>query len=461
MRPTPPPAPEAGRSADGLDVAAEPLKRELTRLAIAVIAINGIVGAGIFGLPAEAARLTGAFSPAIFLACGLLMSTLMLSFAQAASYFRGTGGPILYVTTAFGPFAGFQAGWVLYVGRVTSLAANANLLATYLGGYVPGAEAGAGRIAVLAGLAGLFAWINVIGIRQGVGSLMAITVAKFAPLVLFVIVGLAFLRPGAFADAVLPSYGGFGEAVLLVFYAFIGFESALIPAGESRNPTRDIPRALIATAGAATVLYVLIQAISVAVMPNLAGSTRPLADAAGLMMGAGGAALISFAAIMSILGNYAQSVLSAPRMTYALARAGSLPAWLGRVHERYRTPHVSIAVYCLLGLALGAAGTFVQLAVMSSLARLVGYLLSLAALPALRRKFGRAASAFHLPGGGAIPAAAFVICLWLVAQVRFEAVWKTAILIAVGAVLYEVARRRGAAGAGPSEADAPPDTRHS
>lgn len=444
-----------------LDPGPEPLRRELTRLSIAVIAINGIVGAGIFGLPAEAARLTGPFSPVIFLICGLLMSTLMLSFAQASSYFRGTGGPILYVTTAFGPFAGFQAGWVLYVGRVTSLAANANLFATYLGAYVPGADAGPGRVVVLALLALVFAWINIAGIRQGIGSLMAITVAKFVPLVVFVLVGLTFLAPEAFADASLPAYSGFGEAVLLVFYAFIGFESALIPAGESRNPTRDIPRALIATAAAATILYVLIQTISVAVTPDLAETTRPLAVAAGMMMGPAGAALISFAALMSILGNYAQSVLSAPRMTYALARAGSLPAWLGTVHGRYRTPHVSIAVYCVLGFALGAAGTFVQLAVMSSLARLVGYLLSLGALPALRRRFGEAEDAFRLPGGPTIPAAAFVICVWLVAQVRFEAVWKTAILIAVGAVLYEVARRRGTAGPGSSEADPRPDTRHS
>ncbi len=420
----------------------EPLRRELTRLALIALALNSMIGAGIFGLPAGAARLTGLFSPVLFLLCGVLMATLMLSFAQASSYFQVTGGPILYAGTAFGPFVGFQTGWLLYVGRATALAANANLLATYMGIYIPAVNDGAGRASVIVGVAVLFAWLNITSVKQGMGAIFAISVFKFVPLLVFVLVGLTYVRPEMFAGAVVPSLGTLGEAALLVFYAFVGFEGALIPAGESKDPKRDVPRALLATALLGTLLYVGIQVVAVALTPNLADSTRPLADAASVFMGSFGVAMISFAAMASILGNLASSVLAAPRMTYALAREGSLPSLLGAVHTRFQTPYVSILLYLGLGVSLGLAGTFTQLAVMSSLARLVGYTTSLAALPRLKKRFGGEAKAMQLPGGFAIPAAGLVICVWLMLQVQWEAVWKTALLIAFGSALYLIARRK-------------------
>ena len=420
----------------------EPLRRELTRLALIALALNSMIGAGIFGLPAGAARLTGLFSPVLFLLCGLLMATLMLSFAQASSYFQVTGGPILYAGTAFGPFVGFQTGWLLYVGRATALAANANLLATYMGIYVPAVNDGAGRAAVIIGVAVIFAWLNITSVKQGMGAILAISIFKFVPLLVFVFVGLTYVRPEMFAGAELPPIGTLGEAALLVFYAFVGFEGALIPAGESKDPKRDVPRALLATALLGTMLYVGIQGVAVALTPNLADSTRPLADAASVFMGSFGVAMISFAAMASILGNLASSVLAAPRMTYALAREGSLPSLLGAVHTRFQTPYVSILLFLVLGVSLGLAGTFTQLAVMSSLARLVGYTTSLAALPRLKKRFGGEAKAMQLPGGFAIPAAGLVICVWLMLQVQWEAVWKTALLIAFGSALYLIARRK-------------------
>ncbi len=421
--------------------APEPLKRELGRIALALLALNSMIGAGIFGLPADAARLTGLFSPVLFLLCGLLMATLMLSFAQAASYFQGTGGPILYAGTAFGPFVGFQTGWLLYAGRATAIAANANLFATYLGTYVPAVNDGLGRALVIVSLGVLFAVVNVTGVKQGMGAILAISVAKFVPLLVFVLVGLTHVQPALFADTTVPSIGTIGEAALVVFYAFVGFEGALVPAGESRDPRRDLPKALLVTALGGTILYVGIQVVTVALTPDLARSTRPLADAAAVFMGTGGVAMLSFAAMASILGNYASSVLAAPRMTYALAREGSLPAAFGTVHARWQTPHVSILAFIVLGVSLGVSGTFTQLAVLSALTRLIGYTTSLAALPRLARRFGHEAQAMHLPGGFTIPAAGLAICTWLMVQVRAEAVWKTALLVALGTLLYVLARR--------------------
>jgi amino acid transporter len=429
---------------------AEPLKRELGRIALALLALNSMIGAGIFGLPADAARLTGLFSPVLFLICGLLMATLMLSFAQASSYFQGTGGPILYAGTAFGPFVGFQTGWLLYAGRATAIAANANLFATYLGTYIPAVNDGAGRMLVIVGIGGLFAALNVTGVKQGMGAILAISVAKFVPLAVFVLVGLTYVRPVMFADMTVPSFGTLGEAALIVFYAFVGFEGALVPAGESKDPRRDLPKALFVTALGGTLLYIGIQIVSVALTPDLAGSTRPLADAAAVFMGPAGVAMLSFAAMASILGNYASSVLAAPRMTYALAREGSLPDAFARVHSRWQTPHVSILGFIVLGVTLGVSGTFTQLAVLSALTRLIGYTTSLAALPRLRARFGHEAQAMTLPGGFAIPAAGLAICGWLMLQVKFEAVWKTAVLVALGTALYLFARRSAARTSGAS-----------
>ncbi len=232
---------------------------------------------------------------------------------------------------------------------------------------------------------------------------------------------------------------------MIVFYAFVGFEGALVPAGESRDPRKDLPQALLVTALAGTILYVGIQVVSVALTPDLASSTRPLADAASVFMGPAGVAIISFAAMMSIIGNYASSVLAAPRMTYALAREGSLPSWMATVHPRFKTPHLSILAFLVLGVSLGLAGTFTQLAVISALTRLVGYTTSMLALPSLKRRFGHEPTALHLPGGFLIPAAGLTICVWLMAQVKWEAVWKTAVLVAIGTALYLAARWRSRA----------------
>jgi amino acid transporter len=428
----------------------EPLRRDLSRLAIATLALNGLIGAGIFGLPAEAARLTGAFSPAMFVVCGVLMSTLLLSFGQAASYFHGTGGPILYTQVAFGSFAGFQTGWILYVGRATSLAANSNLLATYAAQFAPGVDSGLAFVGFVFSLCALLTAVNVLGIRQGMRSVYVITIAKLVPLVVLVIAGLSFVSPEAFSTAERPSYGNFGEAALLLFYAFIGFEGSLIPAGESRNPRIDIPRALILTGVVTTVLYVLIQIVCVAVLPNLAEAKRPLAEAAGVMMGRAGAILISAGAIVSIVGNMAASVLTAPRMTYAMALDRGLPRWFASVHNMYHTPHVSIVFYGAIVFVMAVSGTFAWLAGMSTLARLVGYGACVATLPVLRRKLGEPEGFYRLPGGYTIPAIALGVCAWLLTQVNAVALLVTAGFVGAGAVLYAIARRSaGAASDGP------------
>jgi amino acid transporter len=251
-------------------------------------------------------------------------------------------------------------------------------------------------------------------------------------------------RPGVLLDVELPDYGTFGSATVLIFYGFIGFEGALFPAGESRDPQRDMPRALLWTLGGTTLIYVLVQAVCVMVLPDLATSEKPLAAAAAELVGPLGAAVMGAAAIVSIYGNNASSILTAPRMTYAMARDGGLPRFLAAVHPRWRTPHWSIVAYGVLTFGLAISGSFVWLAGMSTLTRLVGYGLCVAALPRLRRRFGAEAGAFHLPGGFVIPAVALVVCAWLLTQCELDALYVTLAFLLLGALLYAGSRRRAA-----------------
>lgn len=426
----------------------EPLSRQFTVVALWLLVINGIIGAGIFGIPSRAAQLLGEYSPLGFVLCGLLMAPIMLCFGEVSSYFRGTGGPILYTGTAFGRMVGFQTGWTFYVARMMAFAANINLLVSTLGYFIPGTGQGAARLFLLFVICGALTWVNVIGARQAMRSLGILTLLKLLPLV--VVIAAAFwLLPGSLLPQpqhVAPELAQWGTALIVLVYAFVGFESGLVPAAEARDPQRDMPRALIWALVVATLLYGLVQAVAVAVLPDLAASTRPLVDVAEVLMGPVGAALVMGAIVASVGGNVAGAMLSTPRASYMLARDGCLPAWFGMVHPRYNTPSRSVLFFGVASFALAAYGSFVWLASMSVLSRLLIYLLCIGAIPRLRSRFGEMAGRFHLPGGYLIPVLGMAVCVWLLLQVSLDAVLSTSVFLAVGSVLYLLARRERAAG---------------
>jgi APA family basic amino acid/polyamine antiporter len=418
-----------------------PLNRDIGQLGFAAIALNGVIGAGIFALPAVAAAKSGNFSPWLFLICAVLIMTVVLSFARAASFFRDTGGPIQYAGLAFGPFAGFQTGWLTYIGRLSALGANISLMVTYAGWFWEPLGSGLAHQLTVAMTFILLAIFNIIGVRQSMAVVFLFSALKLVPLVLLILIGMTHIQPGLVLQAGLPVTGTLGETILILLYAFVGFESAVVPAGEARNPRRDIPRAITITVLTITGVYFLIQLISVSVLPELASSSTPLADVAEILMGATGAALLTLGAVFSIGGNCSASMLSAPRMTYALARLGSLPAWFGRVHPRFHTPVNSIVFYAIIGLVLAVSGTFIWLAVISTLARLLSYILGVAALPVLERKIEKTEDQFRLPGGYFIPALSLLLCLWLVTFASMSAWLTTAIFFALGSVLYLASSR--------------------
>ncbi len=423
----------------------EPLVRRLTAVGIWMLAVNGMIGAGIFGVPAGAAALAGAWSPLVFVACAVLLGAVILCFAELAGHFRGTGGPILYARTAFGPFAGFQTGWAFYIARVTAFAANINLLVASVGFFWADAAEGVGRVSLLVLVVGLLTWVNVVGIRQAVRAIGVLTVLKFLPLVMLVAVGLTSLTPSAFGiGASAPLALSFGQAALLVVYAFVGWESAVVPAGETRDPARDIPRGLLWALAVVTVLYVLVQAVSVAVHPDLAGSTsgRALIEVGAELLGPAGALILTIGVVVSVAGNSASSMLTSPRMTYTLARDNTMPAWFARVHGEYKTPANSIVFFGALALVLALWGSFIWLAAMSALVRVLIYMVCIGAMPRLRARFG-SATAYRVPGGWAVPVLAFAVCGLLLTQVSAVSVGVTAAFAALGALQFWFVRRVG------------------
>ena len=423
---------------------AEILPRSLGVWGIWLLAVNGLIGAGIFGLPSGAARLTGEYSPLIYVLCALLVLPIVLCFAELASYFRGTGGPIRYSTEAFGFFVGFQTGWLFYISRVVSFAANSVLLVDNIGYFWAGATVGTGRLVLLALMCGGLTLINVIGSVRAMRSLAMLTAVKMAVLLLLVSAGIGYLGADLLPrfDSAMPTAGDFGAAALLLIYAFSGFESAVIPAGESRNPSRDMPLALLLALGVVALLYVLIQMVSMATVPEIATSTSPLLDSASALIGPAGAIILMFGVLASVGGNLVGAMFSTPRVAYALSLDGSLPRWFGAVHPKFLTPANSIIFYGLLAFLLAVFGSFIWLVATVVLSRLLMYTLTCAAVPQLRQRYSTTRG-FVLPGGYLMPSLGIAACGWLTFHVSRDSFILTALSIIVGSALYALARRQG------------------
>ncbi len=424
------------------------LKREIGQLGFGAIALNGTIGAGIFALPAIAVGRAGLFSPWIYVFCGVLIMAIVFVFARVASYFSDTGGPVTYATRAFGPFAGFQAGWLLTLSRAAAFAANAHLMVTYAGWFWPPLTDGGWHLSAVLAVCVLLTVINVIGVRQGMMAIFALTVLKLLPLALLVVLGISQTNPGIFTGAEMPPLDSFGETMLIIFYAFVGFESAVIPAGEARNPKRDIPLALVRTILAITVFYFLIQVVTISVAPDIGSSKTPLADVALILMGAVGAAILTLGAVFSISGNLTSSMLSAPRMLYAMGKLGSLPGWFGNIHPRFQTPANAILFYAAFSIVLALSGGFVWLAVISTIVRLLVYVMCIATLPVLHRKLGEYEGQFSLVGGMTIPVVALLLSLWLMTHASLKSWLATLGFMIVGSILYAFTRRNQASAAG-------------
>ncbi len=412
------------------------LKRAVSRWEIVGIAINDVVGSGIYLLPAAAAALLGVMSIGAILLAGLAVSLLVLCFAEASSYFEETGGGYVYTREAFGDFIGFEVGWMTWVARVVSVASLSAGFAMAVSFFWPEANSGWERVLVITLLLAVLAWINIIGVKEGSRVAVAFTITKSVPLFIFVIAGIFYVDWSTFEQATFSTGGNFAEAALLLLFAYAGFENTPAVAGEYKNPKRDVPFAMLTMIAFVTITYVLVQFVAVGTFPGLAESESPLADAAVLFMGAGGGILMSIGAIISIGGNTSNTTLIGPRYLFALARDGYGPKIFGRIHPTYRTPAVAIVVQTSLALILALSGSFVQLAMLSIIARLATYIGTVAAIPVLRRKFGKGENTFQTPGGYLIPLLAFGICLIFLTSTTTVNLIAGGVALVVGAIIY-------------------------
>jgi len=392
------------------------LLRAIGRWSLTALMINCIIGSGVFGLPAVIPRLVGTAAPLAWIFAALASALVMACFAEVASRFEGTGGVYLYTRVTFGRTSGIVVAWIGGLTRLTAAAANANLFLIYLSEFWPSAKNAIPRLIVLTLLLGLLAAVNYVGVRRGTLQSNVFTIAKVATLGLFLLAAIGFMVAKHQAPVIsVPSgqTGNWLHAVLLLIFAYGGYETALMVGGEAKAPRRDYPFALFVALGACAVIYTVTQVVISSLLPASFMADRPLAAAAGHMFGPWAAQLVSIGVLLSTYGYLSANILGFPRILYAQAEHHDLPPQFAAVHPRYRTPHLAIVIFTA-GLWLFALmGSFEWNVTVSAMGRLIYYGSVCAALPLLRRRRDVPEALFRLPCGNLMALLAVGVSLLL------------------------------------------------
>jgi amino acid transporter len=419
------------------------LVRALGVPALTANIVNTTIGAGIFVLPALVATGLGAAAPLAFLVCAIAMGLFVTSFAMAGSRVSLTGGLYAYVEVAFGRYVGFLAGILFYLTAVLSVSGVVNVFATSVGILAPPLATGTGRFILILLVFSSLAVINIRGVRAGARAVGVVTLIKLVPLIIFVVAGVFFIRPAAMAWPGWPGSKALGESVLLLIFAFVGIEVALMPSGEVKQPSRTVPRAIYAALAITTLLYIMIQLVAQGVLggdlskhPN-----SPLAEAALQFLGNFGRVLMLAGATISAFGFVTSDILSSPRIIFAFGRDGVLPSWFAHIHPRFHTPDVAIVTYAAIAFMLSFSSTFQQLAVLANVAVLLLYLLCcLAALQLSRCDVRGDGPPFIFPGAKLIPVLAVFVIIWILAHATAKEFAVTAVCLGVASLLFLVRR---------------------
>lgn len=425
----------------------EKLVRGIGRWDLTAIIINTIIGAGIFGLPAKVHALIGTWSLVAFAACAVIVGFIVICHAEVSSRFSSTGGPYLYAREAFGPLVGFEVGWLYWIVRVTTFAANCNLLVTYLGFFIPEASQNAFRITIILLIVLMIFIVNLIGVKQSAWMTNIFTAGKLIPLFIFVAIGIFFIQPANFAFDAVPEYGAFSSAVLLLIYAFVGFEVGVVVGGETKDPQKSMPFALIAALIIVASLYILIQVVSIGTLPGLAVSERPLADAGAIFLGTYGAAFITIGALISILGNLNVGFLGSTRLLFAMSEQRELPEILSYTHKAFRTPWVSILLTAIVIFFMTIYSTFFTALAIATITRLLVYATTCLALPVFRYRGNAPEAKFIAPMGTVAAVLSLGLIIWLLTRVDFAKEGLPILLAAVIGftlfVFYRLVRKSG------------------
>jgi amino acid transporter len=416
------------------------LVRGLRKSDLVALVINSVVGAGIFGLPSQVYALAGTYSLVAYGAAALAIGLIVVCFAEVGSRFGATGGPYLYVREAFGPLLGFQVGWLMWIARITGFASLTNLFVAYLAFFIPAAGTDIWRAALIVTVVAVLALVNIAGLRATATMTNVLTAGKLVPLVALVIAGVFFVDPQRYSTDSALSYRSFSQATLLLVFAYMGFEGAVIPTGEMRDPRRDVPFSLLAGMALVTVLYVGVQAVCIGTVPDLAHAERPLADAAFSIIGSAGESLVAVAALVSIGGILNAILFATPRLVFAMAENGELPRIFSSTHPRFHTPAAAILVTAAAAAGVAVFSTFVTALTISTIVRLVAYAATCAALPAMRRRPDLPPAAFSAPAAFTVSGAAILLSAWLVSNSAWNEVRLAAMFVVAGVALYFACR---------------------
>jgi amino acid transporter len=412
------------------------LNRSISKWAMVLLVINGVIGSGIFGLPSKTFKEIGVYSIAAFLVCAVAVFVIILCFAEVSSRFEKTGGPYLYALSSFGPLPAFLTGWLLLITRIITYAALINLLVTYLSVFSDWFIQPRSRIITIITLTLLLAYINHVGVKNSTKVNNFLTVAKLLPLLLFIIVGFFFIEPAYYEVKNVPGFSSFSSAVLLLVFAFGGFEAVLVNSGEVKDPAKSLPFALLLAALIIGTIYMLVQIVSIGTLPSLASSDKPLAEAAGLFMGRNGAIIIAIGAMFSVIGTLNAIMLVGSRLPFAFSEEKQFPAIFSFIHPKYKTPTWSLLLFMAVTTIISLNYSFLSAASISAITRVMIYAIVCITLIILRKKKPDQAGFFKIKYGDIIAVIGVLITIWLLSSATIKELKDIGIAIGVGLAIY-------------------------
>ncbi|MGE5100355.1 MAG: APC family permease [Deltaproteobacteria bacterium] len=432
------------------------LIRALGVWGLAANIVNITVGGGIFRLPAAAAAALGPAAPLAYVVCPVAMTLIVLCFAEAGSRVSLTGGVYAYVEVAFGPLIGFVTGVMLWAGITAATAAVASFFADAMVALIPSLGSGHARATSLIVVLVALAALNIGGVKGASRFNVVMTLAKLLPLVLLLVVGVASIKSQNLVWHGVPATSDVARASVVLIFAFLGVETALVPSGEVRDSSTTVPRAIFIAMTAVTILYVAVQIVAQGILGTaLAGQKTPLAEAAAVALGAPGRTLILIGSTISIFGYVSGMTLAVPRMLFAFGRDGFLPSQLASVHAKFRTPHIAIVIQTLIVIGLAVTGSFEKLAIIANGSVLLVYAACCVAVVELRRqKVQESGTPFRIPFAAAVPVLALGVIVWLLTSLAADE-WKALLVVGAVAIVVYAASLPSRRAAAPAEAGSP------
>ncbi|MEO6583073.1 MAG: amino acid permease [Ferruginibacter sp.] len=422
----------------------EGLKRVIGVSGLSLSIISGVIGAGIFTLPAIVSMALGAFGVVGYIFCSILFAAILFCYAEIGSRVTTSGGSYAYVEAAFGNFAGYIVNWLYSFGwGVLGSAALMNIIADSLAILFPVFLSPLIRGILFFLLTVFMILINVVGAKQSVAIVKIITVIKLLPLFGIIIFALPYVKADNLHWEHLPSLKTFSDTSLILFFAFAGFETSLGASGEIKNPKRSVPLSICIAGIFVLIVYMLLQTVVQGTLGTQMASYQnaPLAAVADKIIGPAGAAILLLCAALSCFGNITLDILCTPRSLFAGAKDGLFPKFLGRVHPKFATPYFAVITYGLLIFIFSIAGGFQQLAIMASAIILLVYLaVILATIKLRKKKMEGDEKSFKAPGGLIIPLIGIVGIIWLLTSLGIWEILSTLIFIATVIVIYFITR---------------------